>query len=528
MTEKTNIVIVGGGLAGLSSAMFLAAQGTPFILVDKYPGSSPHPKAIGYTQRTMQFVKALGLGDKIPEIADGFRLRRARVQSLAGDVLEEFPWNPEQEPEDMSAFSPVRGAAIAQDSLEPIFRDKAVSLGADIRLSTEMTGFEQDAEGVTVKLRERDTGKVYEVRTDYLIAADGAASPIREALGIARTGIGHVRTMFSILFRPKPDLEKYLDRGISQFVVDQGEFQAFLTTYRDGRWVLYYWGEEVNDPAIQETMIRRAVGLDDIRIEIINSGSWELAGLINDTYAQGRIFIMGDAAHTLPPTRGGWGANTGIDDANNLAWKLSSVVSGKSSPALLNTYNAERQPIGTLRHDQTFSRPDYQRPAGDKAAYLKDTKLLGDSAMELGQLYRSAAIIGAGDDLPPAARPDEWLGQPGTLAPHVWVKADAKRTSTMYLYFNRWTLLATTSDWQAAAAQAAERLDIPVDVLVIGSDVVSDEDRDIAATYGLTFGGASLIRPDGYVAWRSVGRPAEPTTELISALGLVASAVKSA
>lgn len=525
MTESTKVLIVGGGLAGLSAAMFLAWQKTPFIMIDKHPGSSPHPKAIGFTQRTMQFLRSIGIGDEIPEIEEGFRLRRARVESLAGEMFEELPWDPDDETEDMSPFSPTRGAAVAQDLMEPVLRDKAIELGAEVRLGTEMTSFTQDENGVTAQMREREGDRTYEIRADYMIAADGAASPIREALGITRTGIGHVHTMYSTMFRPTPDLEKYLEGGILQFMVEQEGFDIFLTTYRDGRWVVYYWGEEITDPAEQTAAIRRAIGLGDIEIEIINSGTWDLTGLINDSYNEGRIFIMGDAAHTLPPTRGGWGANTGIDDANNLAWKLSSVISGKSTPALLDTYNAERQPIGTLRHDQTFSHPDHQRSAGDLANYLKGTKLFSDAAMELGQLYRSSAVIGAGPDLPAAASPVEWAGQPGTLAPHMWVEKGDERTSTIYLYFNKWTVVTEDKSWGVAAKAAQAELGIPVEVLVIGKDVKPE--GDFQKTYGLASGGATLVRPDGYIGWRSANKPADAAKALTDALAAVASAAKA-
>jgi putative polyketide hydroxylase len=142
-----------------------------------------------------------------------------------------------------------------------------------------------------------------------------------------------------------------------------------------------------------------------------------LSALIADRFSSGRVFLAGDAAHTLPPARGGYGANTGIEDAHNLAWKIGAVLSGASAPELLDTYDAERRPIAWLRHGQIFARPDYAQFARSAD---KDVRLIDDDAMELGQLYRSSAVIGAGEDLPPALPPDQWVGQPGTRAPHVW------------------------------------------------------------------------------------------------------------
>ena len=185
--------------------------------------------------------------------------------------------------------------------------------------------------------------------------------------------------------------------------------------------------------------IQKAIGRTDLPIEIITTGRWDLSALITDRFASGRVFIAGDAAHTLPPTRGGFGANTGIHDVHNLAWKLSAVLSGVSTPELLETYDAERRPVAWGRLEQTFVRPDYAKHAGGVA---DGVAILDEAAMEFGQLYRSTAVIGAGAELPPAARPDEWAGQPGTRAPHLWVEKGGARVSTLDLFERGWVLLA--------------------------------------------------------------------------------------
>lgn len=118
--------------------------------------------------------------------------------------------------------------------------------------------------------------------------------------------------------------------------------------------------------------IYQAVGRLDFPLEILTTGRWELTALVADTIQSRLIFLAGDIAHTLPPNRGGYGANTGIHDVHNLAWNLAAVLSGNSSPELLNTYDAERRPVAPLRHDQIFVRADYKEhldnstPAGDK------------------------------------------------------------------------------------------------------------------------------------------------------------------
>jgi hypothetical protein len=314
-------------------------------------------------------------------------------------------------------------------------------------------------------------------------------------------------------------LQQYLEAGISQFEIEQPDFKAFLTTYQDGRWVLMFPDDEVErDEDALRALVTRAIGRSDVDIEIITTGRWELSALIADTFSSGRVFLAGDAAHTLPPARGGYGANTGIEDAYNLAWKLQSVLSGKSEPRLLDTYDAERRPIAWLRHRQIFARPDYAKEAPPGAAQVP---IIDDEAMEFGQLYRSGAILGAGYDLPPALRPEQWIGQPGTRAPHLWVTANGKRVSTLDLLQRGWVLLAEDERWCTAATQAGEAMGIQLESLRVGAAVLPSDPEAFRKAFGLTPSGATLIRPDGYIAWRSRGMPANPGRALTEALGQV-------
>ncbi|RYZ43588.1 MAG: FAD-binding protein [Myxococcaceae bacterium] len=512
--DSTPVLVVGGGLVGLSAAMFLAWRGVPTVLVERHAGSSPHPRAIGYTPRTMELFRAVGLGGRIPQSPPGFKLRRARVESLAGAWFEESAWTPENPHAPSIEYSPCTGTALAQDRLEPILRERAVELGADIRLSTELVRFEQDAEGVTAWLRERG-GREYSLRAAYVIAADGHRSPLREALGIGREGRGHMRTVRSVLFRAP--LDAYLQAGVTQFQVEQPGFSAFLTTYGDGRWVLIFSDDEERDEATLRSLVSRAVGRSDLEVELITTGRWELSALIADRFASGRVFLAGDAAHTLPPSRGGYGANTGIEDVHNLAWKLFSVLSGASSPALLDTYDAERRPIAWLRHEQIFARADYKAEAAGTAG---DARIFDDDAMELGQLYRSTAVLGASDTLPPAARPEQWAGQPGTRAPHAWVSDGDGRRSTLDLLQRGWVLFTGDARWRAAVEQAG----LGLQCLRIGAEVQPSDADAFREALGLGKEGASLVRPDGYVAWRSLDLPVDPAGVLTKALRQVSSA----
>ena len=540
--KQQPVLIVGGSLVGLSAAMFLAWRGVPTILVEQHPGSSLHPRAIGYTLRTIELFRAVGLdvsafSDKFIS-ATGGKLRRARVESLAGKWFEETLWTPEDSAKKENdttevEYSPCtsHGIAVAQDRLEPLLRDRAVQLGAELRLETELVSFEQDDEGVTASLRDRrrKSGEIYSLRASYMIAADGNRSSIREALGIERSGRGYIRTLGSVLFRAS--LDEYLASGVRQFDIDHPDgFKGFLTTYGDGRWVLMYSVAKDNtekpDQATLKAMIEKAVGRSDLPIEIITTGQWEMNALIADRFSSGRVFLAGDAAHTLPPNRGGYGANTGIEDVHNLAWKLQAVLSGVSRPQLLDTYDAERRPIGWLRLRQIFARSDYKAHADSNNV---ETAVIEDIAMEIGQLYRSDAVLGAGEDLPSAMRPDQWKGQPGTRAPHLWIskKPSSEPISTLDLFQKGWVLLAGDEKWVSAASESSRQLGVDLACECIGTDFIpsSSTEKDLRENYGLTGqGGALLVRPDGYVAWRAVDLPSDPTDTLTAALGRVSHA----
>ncbi|MBN8987938.1 MAG: FAD-dependent monooxygenase [Rhizobiales bacterium] len=491
--ERTSVIIIGGSLVGLSASLFLAWRGVPHILVEKHSGSSPHPRAIGFTETSLEHFRAAGIADHIPQVPADMRLRRVKAASLTGERLEETYWTPEKWPNRSAVdLSPCTGAAIAQDKLEPILREAARDRGADMRLGVEMVSFAQDDSGVSVRLRPRDGALEYEIAADYMIAASGADSTIREMLGITRSGVGHLRTLRSVLFRC-PAADAALASGFQQYEIEQPDLRAFLTTYGDSRWVLIFDDDRERSEAELRTAVLRALGRE-MEFEIITTGRWEMAGRISDRYSLGRIFLAGDVAHQLPPTRGGFGANTGIDDVWNLAWKLQWVLAGTSMPHLLDTYDAERRPIGWLRHQQTFSRPDYAKWVD---ATFEPDRLFGDDAMEFGQLVRSSAVIGAGDDLPAAASPTVWAGQPGTRAPHAWIGRGGETISTLDLFGKDFILMTEDQAWLAAIGG------LPIKGYLVGFDIVFPEGGAFETRFGICGKGATLIRPDGIVAWRT-------------------------
>ncbi|QPZ38046.1 FAD-dependent monooxygenase [Paramicrobacterium chengjingii] len=520
-TTTTPVLIIGGSLVGLSAAVFLAWHDVPVIVIDKHTGSSQHPRAIGFTTRTIEHFRQVGID--VPASLQGMRPPgRARVQSLAGTWFEEHPWTPRGDGSYGAEFSPVTAKAITQDQLEPILRDRARELGAELRLGTELRDLVERDDGVTATVRDRQSGREYDVDAHYVIAADGGDSGVREGLGIERTGRGHLSIQRSILFRAP--LEEYLQDGIVQFDIEQPELTAFLTTYSDGRWVLMLSDDIERSADEQLDLVKAAIGRNDVPVELITSGRWELSALIADRFSAGRVFLAGDSAHQLPPNRGGFGANTGIDDAHNLAWKLAAVLAGESNTDLLDTYDAERRPIALLRHDQLFARADFK-------AHLEtgesSVPVLDDAAIELGQLYRSSSVLDADASLPSAQTPDMWKGQPGTRAPHVWVMVDGEKRSTLDLFRGRWMLLTEDDRWGDAGRNAAESLGIPMDIVRMGDEVAPVEPGAFGDAYGIDAHGAVLVRPDGYIAWRARSESTESTVALTEALRAVAAPARA-
>jgi hypothetical protein len=259
-------------------------------------------------------------------------------------------------------------------------------------------------------------------------------------------------------------------------------------------------------------LVQAAIGVPDFPVQVDDVAEWVAAADVAERYLAGRIFLAGDAAHVVPPN-GGFGGNTGIQDAHNLAWKLAMVVHGTADPALLETYDAERRPVGELTIDQAYAR--WLHRVTPELMPERAPELVDEFSMEIGYRYRSAAILPdgdatAGDDVL-AGHPGKALGQPGSRAPHVEL---APGRSTLDLFGLGFVLL--TGDrgqrWQEAAAIAARRgLPVIAPLAGVGSD-------GIAEAYGIGPAGASLVRPDGFVGWRNRGGTDDPTAELSRAL----------
>ncbi|MGH3811716.1 MAG: FAD-dependent monooxygenase [Pseudonocardiaceae bacterium] len=452
--EHVPVLIVGGGYSGLASSLFLSHHGVHSLLVDRHTGVSMHGRARAINPRTMEIYRAFGVALAVYEAGKPFENDAGvvRCETLAG----EWYWLFEQDrPRSWPDLSAGEFTLADQNTVEPVLIEASRARGADQRFATQMVSFEPGSDGVSAVIEHRETGQRRTVRADYLIAADGQRSSIREQLGITRTGPGVVRSFVVIVFRA--DLSELVSRrAILWFIVSPTVGVTVLVpTAEPGRWGI---GVQY-DPAQESpadfgaercvAVIHGAFGRCDIPVEIEDITSWEQSVAVADRFRSDRVFLVGDSAHVWSPA-GGIGANTGVQDAHNLAWKLAAVIGGWAGPSLLDSYEPERWPIATELARLTELRQERRtgsNPQDDRA---------DDLLWTLGQRYWSGAIIGAEHDTVFGAELD-LRAQTGTRAPHLWLERDVARISGHDLFHDTFVLLTGSAgaSWFDAATRVA-------------------------------------------------------------------------
>lgn len=531
--HRTPVLIVGGSLVGLSTSLFLGRLGVPHVLVERHSGTSIHPRGRGNNVRTMEVFRTAGVERRIEEAASVLAGNNGILQtpSLVGDVGE-WLFKEIDPGGGVARFSPAGWCLCSQNDLEPVLLERARELGGDLRFSTELMSFEQDAEGVTARLKSRDSGEHTTIRADYLVAADGPRSPIRERLGIGQNGPGDLFHNVSVTFESR-DLAAVVGdrRFIVCYLTDPEADGALLPVDNQERWVFHLpWHPEHGETLEEFTEercrehIRRAVGVPDLHVEITGRAPWHAAERIAERYADGRVFLVGDAAHEMPPT-GAFGSNTGIQDAHNLAWKLSAVLDGWAGPGLLATYDAERRPVAEATSARASSRSvEHSHPgyAPGPGAGNPGARKGGILNVALGYRYPQGAVQGADQSVPVVPDGLRLTGEPGSRAPHMWLNRAGTRVSTLDLYERTPVLLSgarATGRWHEAAQRVAADLSVPLDAYRIGDGPDAElspaaSDVGWAEIHGVGPDGAVLVRPDGFVAWRSEEASEDPEGEL--------------
>ena len=533
--EEVPVLIIGGGPVGLTASILLSQAGVRSLLVERHPGTAIHPKARGINARSMEMYRQCGVEAAIRQA--GLPPERAGfivwARTLAGEEIERrVPWRSGAQ---SAAVSPVRNCLCAQDDLEPVLRAFAEQQPAGrLRFSTEVTACEQDDTAVTATLVDRASGAQQQVRAQYAIAADGAQSTIRQQLGVPMLGQENVYDSVNILLNA--DLRPWTaDRPAALYFIEQPRLRGtFLTINGIDRWgflvnSLAAYGYTASDftPERSAEIVRTAAGVPDLDVRILGVVPWTASARVAERYRTGRIFLAGDAAHEMPPT-GGFGMNTGVQDVHNLAWKLACVLRGVAGPRLLDTYHDERQPLGQITTQQSLNNA-ISMGRLDRAAKTAGARpeYLNEQGMIFGAQYQSSAVVPDGTAPTAVANPiTDYVpsARPGGRAPHAWLERDGQRLSTIDLVGKDFVLLtgAAGTAWRAAAQR------LGLGTVSIGDGELADCDGQWLETYGLDETGAVLVRPDGYVGWRSRAMPADPAARLGEAMTSIMGRAQSA
>ncbi|MED1508913.1 FAD-dependent monooxygenase [Bacillus proteolyticus] len=517
------VLIVGGGLSGLASALFLAKHNIEYLLIERHPSTAIHPKAGGITFRTMELFRELGLEQRIRSAGKALENCRGRiaVHTIAEANKEELAkmrtaqyGNDEKLLQKIEEISPSKQTACYQITLEEMMLLEAKTLGGQLSFYHELVSFEQKENGVIATIRDRKTEKESVIHCDYVIAADGAKSKTREQLGITTEGRGTIGGYYMNIYF-EADLSEFIQGDAFGFsmVLHPDVLGALIPVDNERRWIYHVSydplkGEGPEDFTIErcKQIIQTVIGSTNIESEILSVLPWEATESTAVKFQDNRVFLVGDSAHIMPPT-GGFGSNTGIQDAHNLAWKLAAVIKGAAKPKLLETYHEERYPVAKLTTDHASSI--LFRAAGREEGNLSN---LDSLAVTVGYQYCSEAII---DESNTPHRMDivDLNGRPGTRAPHFWGTYEGKEVSILDLFGSNFVLLSggESSAWTEAANVVSSRLGVKIKVYQVGlaGDFI-DQGNFFRKLYGIENGGAVVIRPDGFIGWRTENEVVKP------------------
>ena len=575
-TIDTDILVVGAGPSGLTASALLARHGVRALTVSRHPGTAHQPRATLTNLRTIEVFRDMGIEARVGAVGyrSGLLNHNVMATSFAGTEIFRYRsyGTAPNRLSDYAAASPCEMLNAPQHVLEPVLLAAAVEQGADVRFFHELVEIEQSDDRVLARIRERGSGDDYLVQAKYAIGADGGRSAVAEQLGFGFDGefaLKHMVNMWVEVDLAKftayrPSMIYHIAQPGSESWVGSGACIC-VRPWNDWLMVREYDpadGEPDTSDAAVAQFARSLIGAETAEVRVKGTSKWEVNHLVATEYRRGRVFLVGDAAHRLPPS-GGLGNNTSVQDSFNLAWKLALVLSGRAGERLLDSYHEERQPIGRQVVDRALRSLTNQgavpqalgfrrgqspeegwaalrelssdvEGAEQRRAALREVVELQNYrsnalGVELGQRYASRAVVADGTPFPPSDRDPELYYQPtthpGAHLPHAWVEHDRRRVSTLDLAgHGRFCLIAGIGGepWVQAAAEVSEELGIELPVYLIGyrceyDDVVADWEsvREIGDR------GALLVRPDRHVAWRCFERPDSPENALRGALAQV-------
>ena len=527
------VVVVGGGSVGLSMAAELGWRGVECLVVEQREGLNPHPRANAVANRTMEYFRRWGIDQEISEsgIPPHLPADYHWVSTLKGKSLHKISLPPLKQlletrksggyAREEHAWSPYLKTTTGQNEVERAILGYVERLETvDFRFGWKLVGFEQDEGGVTCRLTGGPDGEAHTVRCRYLVACDGGRSTVREALGIGLEGRAALARFVSIYFRAPGFTGKHrFGHGNIYFPLHR-DHRGFILNWDGGTTFTYHLilreGQDWTsvDPA---AAIDGVVG-QPIGAEISSVQPWTAHALVARRYRDGNVFLAGDAAHLFTPT-GGFGMNTGVSDAVELAWRLQAMLEGWGGPRLLDSYDRERRPIGrrnTAEAADCFDRLfaamghgdelDAETPEGEAlraalGADLKDQeKLIASSGTLLGYRYNDSDIVLPDGTPEPPDHPRTYqpVARPGHRAPHLWLDDGAAIYDRFGPGFTLLVLDPRRLD-TAEIEQAARRRGMPLAVTHVSEPAAR-------ALYEARF---TLVRPDLMVAWRGDDLPAE-------------------
>lgn len=567
---ETDVLVVGAGPAGLGSALFLSEHGVDNILLEKYGWTAHTPRAHITNQRTMEILRDVGLEEEVIEKGVPQELMGDTVfcESLAGEELARLhTWGTHpRRKADYDLASPSRHCDIPQTLMEPILLSGAASRGSKVRFNTEYLSLEQDEDGVTATVRDRIADDTYQIRAKYLIGADGGRSQVAEDVGLPMEGEMGLEGSMNIVL--KADLSHYVAHrpSVLYWVLQPGADvggigMGLVRMVRTWDEWLILWGYDINEepPHVDEQeaikIAHQLIGDASVPIEVQSTSLWTVNHMYATRYTEGRVFCMGDAVHRHPPSNG-LGSNTSLHDAHNLAWKLALVLQDRADPSLLDTYDAERAPIGEQiveranksriefgpifealglseardvkqvqesmeARKETSPEAAKQREKLREAIELKNYEF-NAHGVELGQRYQSAAVVSDGTPEPGYERdpelyyhPTTW---PGARLPHCWLVHEGQKVSTHDLAGKgRFTLFTGIGGdaWEEATEEISRRTGVGIECFVIGPGrQISDIYDEWVHLSEVEESGCVLVRPDAHVAWRRQTVADDCVTEL--------------
>jgi 2,4-dichlorophenol 6-monooxygenase len=575
---ETDVLIIGTGPSGGAAAALLASYGVKPLVVTKWNWTCRTPRAHITNQRAMEVFRDLGIEDEVNEkrTVQQYMGNNVFCTSLAGEELGRLlTWGTHpQRKADYTLASPTTICDVPQNLLEPILVGAAASRGATVMFNWEYQGLVQDADGVTVEVKDYVANTTHKIRAKYVIGADGGRSKVAEDIGLPMEGKMGVAGSMNIVF--EADLSKYVAHrpSVLYWVMQPGSDvggigMGLVRMVRPWHEWLIVWGYDINEPPPKVTdemateIAHNLIGDHSIPIKIKSTSVWTVNNMHALAHSKGRVFCVGDAVHRHPPSNG-LGSNTSIQDSFNLAWKLAYVLKGKAGPSLLESYSAERAPVAkqiVTRANQSIAEfgpifdalgllstkdPDEmkanmaklrdnnptaaaQREALRKAIAFKSYEF-NCHGVETNQRYASSAVVADGTPAPEWKRDPELYFQastrPGAHLPHVWVfDRDNREVSTLDLAGRgRFALFTGIGGeaWAEAAREIAVETDIDIAAHVIGPGRdYQDYAGDWANAREIEEAGCILVRPDQFVAYRHPVAASDAKAKLTEALSRV-------